>query len=161
MAKYQENRNVFGANLQRLRKLKGLNQKELGDFLGVGANTISNYENGVSNPNPKNLEIIIRELGTTYDELNGKNVAAEPKAVYIRATEESPEAEQEERLITSLWEQLEKDYAGNPVVLETLKTKLEESRSTVKHLSRREKELMESLLTAQTKIIELMEAIKK
>lgn len=41
----------FGENLQLLRKGKGLNQAELSDIIGVGRNTLSDYENGRSEPN--------------------------------------------------------------------------------------------------------------
>ncbi|WP_051312877.1 helix-turn-helix domain-containing protein [Sporocytophaga myxococcoides] len=45
----------FGENLYLLRKEKGLNQAELSEIIGVGRNTLSDYENGKSEPNLSTL----------------------------------------------------------------------------------------------------------
>lgn len=50
--------NYISGNIKHLRGLKGLRQKELAAALGYGANTISNYENGKSNPNHNDLTVI-------------------------------------------------------------------------------------------------------
>lgn len=40
----------FSQNLRYLRESKRLTQKQIGDYIGVGANSISHYENSVSQP---------------------------------------------------------------------------------------------------------------
>ena len=46
---------MFNEKLKAARKQKGLSQTELGKLLGVQAQTISNWENGKSEPNLKTI----------------------------------------------------------------------------------------------------------
>jgi transcriptional regulator with XRE-family HTH domain len=48
----------FSKNLKYLRKQRGIDQRELADSIGVKSNTISNYENGVSQPDYTLLETL-------------------------------------------------------------------------------------------------------
>jgi transcriptional regulator with XRE-family HTH domain len=50
----------FSNNLKLLRSRSGLNQSELASRIGVKPNTISNYENGVSEPDFKILNLLIK-----------------------------------------------------------------------------------------------------
>lgn len=56
-------------NLKLLRERCGYTQKELADKLGVKANTISNYEKGVSSPDFEMLELITTILQTKADDI--------------------------------------------------------------------------------------------
>jgi len=49
----------FSSNLKYLRLAKGLKQNELAGKIDVKTNTISNYENGISEPDFKILDLII------------------------------------------------------------------------------------------------------
>ena len=64
----------FNNELQRLRKLKGLSQEELGEQLGVSRQTISKWEKGSAYPDMLNLMTISEFFGVTADELiNGES----------------------------------------------------------------------------------------
>lgn len=55
--------------MKSLRTLKGLTQKELADFLGVGQTTIANYERGIRIPDAEKLPKIASLFGVTVDYL--------------------------------------------------------------------------------------------
>lgn len=68
----------FSKNLKYLRTKKGLKQTELAEKIGVRTNTISNYENGISEPDFKILDLIIKELNINasvflFTDLGGNN----------------------------------------------------------------------------------------
>ena len=46
---------IFGDNIKRLRKNKGLKQQEIAELLGVKRNTYSDWENGKTEPSFDNL----------------------------------------------------------------------------------------------------------
>lgn len=46
---------IFGDNIKRLRKNKGLKQQELAEILGIKRNTYSDWENGKTEPSFENL----------------------------------------------------------------------------------------------------------
>ncbi|MBN2220673.1 MAG: helix-turn-helix domain-containing protein, partial [Vallitaleaceae bacterium] len=56
--------NEFGLKLKSLRKSRGINQKELADYLGVAQNTVANYENGKRQPNTQTLKKIVTYFGS-------------------------------------------------------------------------------------------------
>lgn len=62
-------------NLKILRERCGYTQKELADKLGVKANTISNYEKGVSSPDFELLEIITDLLNAKADDILFRDMA--------------------------------------------------------------------------------------
>ncbi|WP_339101616.1 helix-turn-helix domain-containing protein [Candidatus Enterococcus clewellii] len=61
----------FGTNIARLRKEKGMTQKELADQLGVNKQTISNIEKGEGYPTFKNLEKLSQILSANPIQLFG------------------------------------------------------------------------------------------
>ena len=56
-------------NLIILRKLKGYSQTDLANAIGVGANTISQYELGKRSPNIATLKKIANVLNCSVDDL--------------------------------------------------------------------------------------------
>lgn len=46
---------IFGDNIKRLRKNKGLKQREIAELLGVKRNTYSDWENAKTEPSFENL----------------------------------------------------------------------------------------------------------
>lgn len=54
---------IFGDNIKRLRKNKGLKQQELAEILGIKRNTYSDWENGKTEPSFENLV----KLGDLFD----------------------------------------------------------------------------------------------
>lgn len=59
---------LFSSNFKFLRESSGKKQGELASFLGVKANTISNYEQGISEPDFVLLEKIIEYFNISgYD----------------------------------------------------------------------------------------------
>ena len=70
---------IIGNRLKELRLLKGLNQQELGDLIGVTKVSIFGYENGTRTPNLENFKILVDILGTTADYLLGREVSVEVK----------------------------------------------------------------------------------
>lgn len=68
----------FSKNLKYLRTKKGLKQSELAEKVGVRTNTISNYENNISEPDFKILDLISHELNINvsvflFTDLSGNN----------------------------------------------------------------------------------------
>lgn len=62
----------LGKLLIELRKEKGIYQKELAVYLNVSIGTISNYENGVHNPDPETLVMLAEFFGVSTDYLLGR-----------------------------------------------------------------------------------------
>ena len=69
----------FPAKLKELRKKKGLNQAQLGEMLGKKANTISNYEKGISTPGFDVIDKLIDILETSRSELFNEVEEQSPK----------------------------------------------------------------------------------
>ncbi len=57
--------------LQQIRKMKGISQKELGEKLNIAPNTISNYENGLCDPNIETLIKMADIFNVSVDTLVG------------------------------------------------------------------------------------------
>ena len=60
---------TVGENLKKIRKEKGLTQKELGKLCGMSEAQIGQYENGLRNPKMETLEKIANALDISYFEL--------------------------------------------------------------------------------------------
>lgn len=61
-----------GQNIKRLRKERGICQKELAAFLNLSVGTISNYEKGVHSPDLVTTGKIADFFGVTTDFLLGR-----------------------------------------------------------------------------------------
>lgn len=53
---------LFGANVKKARKIKGLSQEQLAESVGIGISTLSKIECGKSYPNVETIEKIILKL---------------------------------------------------------------------------------------------------
>lgn len=62
---------MLGNKIKKLRKESGLTQVEFGNKLGVVKQTVSSWENGVSNPNNETLINIASIFNISIDELLG------------------------------------------------------------------------------------------
>lgn len=60
---------IFGANVQRRRKLLGLTQEQLAERLGVGQHTLSRIERGVLTPKFDRLQDFAKHLHIPASEL--------------------------------------------------------------------------------------------
>lgn len=60
---------TVGENIKKIRKEKGLTQKELGKLCGMSEAQIGQYENGLRNPKMETLEKIANALDISYFEL--------------------------------------------------------------------------------------------
>lgn len=60
---------TFPARLKELRIARGMRQRELGDVLGYGYTTISNYESGRNEPSIADLKMIAEVFDVTVDYL--------------------------------------------------------------------------------------------
>ena len=56
-------------NLKTLRRMTGLNQRQLADELGVSVKTVSHWEAGSSEPSLSMLSRLRRVLNVEYDDL--------------------------------------------------------------------------------------------
>ncbi len=56
-------------NIRRLRRLRGLSQEELAGRLGVSRQSVSLWEQGVTNPTVENIYAMAEVLGVSFDEL--------------------------------------------------------------------------------------------
>lgn len=61
-----------GKAIAKLRRERGIGQKELADYLTLSVGTISNYENGVHSPDLETLCRIADFFETTTDYLLGR-----------------------------------------------------------------------------------------
>ena len=57
--------NVFGENLRRIRKARGISQEELARLLGTSKQVISRYENGQRSPKLSTVEEYADKLGVS------------------------------------------------------------------------------------------------
>lgn len=64
----RDNMNL-GENIFNLRKKKGLSQEQLGEYINVTRQTISNWELGETTPNPEQLKLLSKTLNVSTDEL--------------------------------------------------------------------------------------------
>jgi transcriptional regulator with XRE-family HTH domain len=60
---------AWGHRLQRLRKRRGLTQRELADALGVRRNSVNRLENALAVPSVRLLEQLADVLGSTLPTL--------------------------------------------------------------------------------------------
>ena len=60
---------TVGENIKKIRKEKGLTQKELGKLCGMSEAQIGQYENGLRNPKMETLKKIANALDISYFEL--------------------------------------------------------------------------------------------
>jgi len=58
----------IGETIKYLRKGKGMSQVELGKILGYSARTVSDWENGSTEPNISAIRAMVRFFEITYDE---------------------------------------------------------------------------------------------
>lgn len=66
-----------GINIARLRKSKGVTRARLAEVLGISAETVSNWEDGLSCPDASTLGALAALLGTSTEEILGSRRAAE------------------------------------------------------------------------------------
>jgi len=62
---------IFGENLEKIRKLKGITQKELAEKIGATQRIISHYESNVKSPPLKYIIMIADTLQVSVDTLLG------------------------------------------------------------------------------------------
>lgn len=62
-----------GETIRYLRKGKSLSQAELGKILGYSARTVSDWENGSTEPNISAIKAMVRFFEITYDEFFSDN----------------------------------------------------------------------------------------
>lgn len=62
---------TVGVNIKRIRKERGITQKQLGELCGIAEPNIRKYENGKQNPKLETVEKIATALGVTAFELMG------------------------------------------------------------------------------------------
>lgn len=60
---------MFNENLKKLRKEKGVSQKELASSLNVSYKTISHYETGTSEPSIETIVKIKKYFNCDYEEI--------------------------------------------------------------------------------------------
>lgn len=77
--------------IKELRIKKGITQKELADFLGVGANAVSMYENGYRKLNHFDVVKVALFLDTTPDELLGFEEAYKKYSDYLMSLKKDEE----------------------------------------------------------------------
>ena len=75
---------IFGENLERIRKEKGFTRKQLSDFLEMDVNSYGAYERGEKNPPLKKLFKIADYLKVSVIELIGENSESNNKNIEYR-----------------------------------------------------------------------------
>lgn len=135
MVKIQESKELFRQNLKRLRKRKGLNQSHLASMIGVAPNSISNYENGVSTPDFKLIDKIIKVLDISREELFGLPV-------------------EDQRLVET---PVESEFDSLFVALELLESRHPEDLPLISQLKSGIMKLQSQRINADQKVIRLLE----
>lgn len=69
---------TVGENIKRLRKERGLTQKNLGELCGIAEPNIRKYENGKQNPKLETAESIAKALNVSVLSLLGFSLADIP-----------------------------------------------------------------------------------
>lgn len=64
---------IFGDNIKRLRKNKGLKQQELAEILGISQKSYSHWENGKTEPSFDNLFKLADFFDISLDWLFGRD----------------------------------------------------------------------------------------
>ena len=80
--KNQINRIYLSNNLKFLRRRARQTQTDLAKLLGVKTNTISNWENGVSNPSFEELDIIVKNFDVSTDQILYKNIEENESLIF-------------------------------------------------------------------------------
>lgn len=77
------NREEFGNNLKKIRKSKGLTQKNLADVIKKDASTIGRFESGMLLPNVEEISMLCEELNISEYELfeSSKKIANKDKNI--------------------------------------------------------------------------------
>lgn len=77
--------NKLSENLRRLRSQRGVAQKKLADLLHCSIGTISNYENGIHEPDCDTLSLLADFYGVSIDYLVGRSSRQYPGCVQNRS----------------------------------------------------------------------------
>lgn len=64
--------NNVGETIKALRRGKNLTQAELGKQLGYSARTVSDWENGATEPNISAIKALVEFFDITYEEFFGE-----------------------------------------------------------------------------------------
>ena len=67
---------ALALKLKIMRQRRGLTQKELSEYIGIGRQSLSSYETGRCTPPPENLMIIADFYGISVDSLLDKTISA-------------------------------------------------------------------------------------
>ncbi len=84
----------FSKNLKLLRRRHGYQQEELADILQVKANTISNYERGISQPDYNLLSILVRHFGVTAQQFLFEDLAEDKEESFNERSDNYENSEQ-------------------------------------------------------------------
>ena len=135
---------IFGDNIKRLRKNKGLKQQEIADILGVKRNTYSDWENGKTEPKLGNVVKLAHVFGTTTDELLGQTVYS--KAILVRFLDDYDVSD------IKNWDKEGRDSFKFAILFEVISKndmvglfKLRDDLVTKNHLDEEEQEIMNTL----------------
>ncbi len=77
----------FAEKLRQLRKQKNLSQEKIADLLGVSRQSVSKWENGLSQPDTNNLIRLAEILEVSLDELTGITSESQPLEQFDRNTQ--------------------------------------------------------------------------
>ena len=91
-AKAGKELNIVSRSIRKYSELRSMEQRELAKRLGIAANTLSNWENGISKPNLNVLVPICKALGISLYELFGLE---DPTQIY---------SDREQRLVSKYQE---------------------------------------------------------
>lgn len=86
---------MIAENLKRLRKEKGLSQKEVSKKIGMTPQGYQQYERGVRNPKPATIKRIADALGVTASEIFGETLYGLVLPAWIPCSDRMPEEKKE------------------------------------------------------------------
>lgn len=135
----------FSNNLKFLRSNNGLKQSDLAKKLDVKTNTISNYENGISQPDFKILEKIVKIFDVQSSDILYKDLSKEKNKGYAESQNNiNIVSEPETQKITNPTDFC-KNCTDKERIIKALQTTIEELRNDKAYLKEEIKELKERL----------------
>lgn len=135
----------FSNNLKFLRSLNGLKQGELALKLNVKTNTISNYENGISQPDFKILEKIVQIFDIKSSDLLFRDLSADKTKTYSNPADDANLVSEPEAQSILKSNETCKNCTDKERIISALQTTIEEFKKDKDYLKEEIKELKERL----------------
>ena len=135
----------FSNNLKFLRSKEGLKQGDLAKKLNVKTNTVSNYENGISQPDFKILEKIVEIFDIQSADLLFKDLSSEKGKAYATSSNNISIVSEPQNLKISNTTETCKNCTDKERIIHALEAAVDELKNDKAYLKDENRELKEKL----------------